>query len=232
VCRHATGIRYGPRVIDLDICLYGSATLDDIDTPEGPLSVPHKLMLQRTFVLGPLCDVAPEMCHPSFYGGKVPLKECYARLCASETAEAVAKGVAPPRLPMRVLPVSKNITWELNKTYVMGILNITPDSFSDGGKNLAVNDAIANAWEMVQAGADILDLGAESTRPGADRVTEEEELQRLLPVVLGIRASRNKLLASIPLSIDTTRAVVARASIQVRAMYFILYILSRLMLCF
>jgi dihydropteroate synthase len=91
----------------------------------------------------------------------------------------------------------------------MGIVNITPDSFSDGGRFLNADSAVAQARQLVVEGADILDLGAESTRPGAEFVSDDEELHRLLPVVERLAAE-----VAVPLSIDTNKAVVARACLE------------------
>ncbi|MHB8243305.1 MAG: dihydropteroate synthase [Solirubrobacteraceae bacterium] len=95
---------------------------------------------------------------------------------------------------------------------LMGILNVTPDSFSDGGEFLDAGAAVAHARELVGDGADILDIGGESTRPGAEQVSAEEELRRVLPVLEGIAA---QAWARTPpqLSIDTSKASVARAAI-------------------
>jgi dihydropteroate synthase len=90
----------------------------------------------------------------------------------------------------------------------MGVLNVTPDSFSDGGKFFRVADAVDAALAMERAGADILDIGAESTRPGSDGISGEEELERLLPVLQGLR-DRLK----IPISIDTQKSRVAEIAI-------------------
>lgn len=98
------------------------------------------------------------------------------------------------------------------RTWIMGILNLTPDSFSDGGKYLSKETAIQRAEEMIAQGADILDLGAESTRPGAESVHEEEELQRLLPCLeYGVRHWK------IPISVDTTKPAVARRCLEAGA---------------
>ena len=94
------------------------------------------------------------------------------------------------------------------RTLVMGVLNITPDSFSDGGKFFRAADAVKAALDMERAGADILDIGAESTRPGSTGISAEEELERLLPV---LRALRGRL--KIPISIDTQKANVAETVI-------------------
>lgn len=94
------------------------------------------------------------------------------------------------------------------RTHIMGILNATPDSFSDGGKFNQVDHAIDRVSQMIKEGADIIDIGGESTRPGAPKVELEEELERVLPVVEAI-SSR----FSIPLSIDTYKAEVAKQAI-------------------
>lgn len=94
----------------------------------------------------------------------------------------------------------------------MGILNLTPDSFSDGGCFLDVAKAFQHAVQMAAEGADILDLGAESTRPGAQAVSAEKELERLLPVLERLRAKM-----SIPISIDTTKPEVARQCLEAGA---------------
>jgi len=90
------------------------------------------------------------------------------------------------------------------RTLVMGVLNVTPDSFSDGGRFFAVNKAVAAALAIEQAGADILDIGAESTRPGSAGISVPEELARLLPV---LEALRGRL--TIPISVDTQKPAVA-----------------------
>jgi dihydropteroate synthase len=95
---------------------------------------------------------------------------------------------------------------------VMGVVNVTPDSFSDGGKFLDVNAAVDQALELAAQGADILDIGGESTRPGAEPVNETEELRRVLPVI-GPLAGR----VNIPISVDTVKPAVARAALAAGA---------------
>ena len=90
------------------------------------------------------------------------------------------------------------------RTALMGVLNVTPDSFYDGGRRFAPEQAIAGGVELAAAGADIIDIGGESTRPRARAVSEEEELERVLPVIRGLRQA-----VSIPISIDTYKANVA-----------------------
>ncbi len=93
-------------------------------------------------------------------------------------------------------------------TAVMGILNVTPDSFYDGGRHGSADKAVSDALAMVEAGADIIDIGGESTRPGAPPVPLDEELGRVLPVIRGLRRFTN-----LPISIDTTKAQVAKAAL-------------------
>ena len=95
---------------------------------------------------------------------------------------------------------------------VMGIVNVTPDSFSDGGRYNPPEQAVARACELVEQGADILDIGAESTRPGADPVSQEDELARLIPVITDL-ARR----VTIPISVDTSKASVAQAALNAGA---------------
>ncbi|MDQ0743961.1 dihydropteroate synthase [Clavibacter sp. B3I6] len=97
------------------------------------------------------------------------------------------------------------------RTLVMGILNATPDSFSDGGRHLALEDALAHARRMLAAGADLVDVGGESTRPGAQRVDAAEELARVLPVVRELAAE------GIAVSVDTMRAATAEACVAAGA---------------
>ena len=100
-------------------------------------------------------------------------------------------------------------------TYIMGVLNVTPDSFSDGGKFETVAAAIDRAVQMVAAGVDIIDIGGESTKPGATPVDEQTELERVIPVIEGIRQHPDT--EQIPISIDTTKASVARSAIAAGA---------------
>jgi len=95
-----------------------------------------------------------------------------------------------------------------HKTYIMGILNLTPDSFSDGGSFNDVDSAIKRALEMIDEGADIIDIGGESTRPGHDSISPEMELSRVLPVIDALSK-----IVEIPISIDTTKVLVAEKSV-------------------
>lgn len=99
-----------------------------------------------------------------------------------------------------------------NHTYIMGILNVTPDSFSDGGKWNGMDMALRHAEEMISQGADLLDIGGESTRPGHVQITEEEEIDRVTPYI-----ERIKKEFDIPVSIDTYKSKVAEAALQAGA---------------
>jgi len=96
------------------------------------------------------------------------------------------------------------------RTLMMGIINITPDSFSDGGEVTDISSAISKAQSLIDQGVDILDLGAESTRPGATTISEETELARLKPVIVALR----KKFPQVPLSVDTYKASVAKIAIE------------------
>ncbi len=109
------------------------------------------------------------------------------------------------KLARRALPVGE-------RTLVMGVLNVTPDSFSDGGHFFEVSEAVARAEEMIAEGADIIDVGGESTRPGGEVVTVDEELRRVMPLI-----ERLAQTSTVPLSVDTTKAAVARAALEAGA---------------
>lgn len=98
------------------------------------------------------------------------------------------------------------------KTYVMGILNITPDSFSDGGSYNVLDAALSHAEQMIKDGVDIIDIGGESTRPNYTQISEEEEIDRVVPVIKAI-----KEVYDIPISIDTYKSKVAKAAIEAGA---------------
>jgi len=194
--RKEGGIRYGPRCIDLDILLY-----DNIHIHTETLTIPHPRIPERDFVLGPLADIAPKYVHPV-------LKKTIAQLFQDLGTVSLT----------RVLPVpnkkedAQSILLPLGKrTYIMGILNVTPDSFSDGGDNLDAESALISAQKMVEAGVNIIDVGGQSTRPGAPYVPVEEELTRVLPVIKAIR--ENETTKNVLISIDTFSSQVAEEAI-------------------
>jgi dihydropteroate synthase len=102
----------------------------------------------------------------------------------------------------------------LTHPLIMGILNVTPDSFSDGGHYADTASAVEQARQMIEQGVDIIDIGGESTRPGAEPVSAEEQIQRVVPVITAIR---QELSTSIAISIDTTLSAVADAALDTGA---------------
>ena len=126
---------------------------------------------------------------------------------AAVPAETVER-LAAPRAPLCGLT--------LDRPRLMGVLNVTPDSFSDGGLHVGLPEALARAEAMAAAGADILDIGGESTRPGADPVPLAEEVARVVPVIAALRAGGFAL----PISVDTRNAAVARAAFDAGADLF------------
>src|SRR5271165_3349603 len=109
------------------------------------------------------------------------------------------------KLPQRTLLLGE-------RTLIMGILNVTPDSFSDGGRYSDPDLAYAHALQLEQDGADIVDIGAESTSPGSQRISEAEELRRLVPV---LKRLRDQL--SVPISVDTYKGAVAEKALELGA---------------
>ncbi|KAI9175818.1 trifunctional dihydropteroate synthetase [Blastocladiella emersonii ATCC 22665] len=207
--------RNGPRPIDLDILLYNDVVMN---TPR--LEIPHPRIAEREFVLRPLaeyapqlhltkpeltteaCSIAADLEHPTHFRSIAKLL-------------ALVQHTAPADSPIyRVMPLSPTVTWDWgSRTRVMGILNVTPDSFSDGGDHLSVDAAVAAAKTMVAAGADMIDIGGQSTRPGAVEVGHEEELRRVLPAIKAIRAAG----LTVALSVDTYLASVAAAAVAAGA---------------
>ena len=112
---------------------------------------------------------------------------------------------------------SRDKTLDLSQPHVMGILNVTPDSFSDGGRFTAIDSAIIHAKDMIGAGATIIDIGGESTRPNAAAVSTEEEVQRVVPVVKAIRQQLGDIGKDIWLSIDTSNPIIMQAAFEAGA---------------
>ncbi|KAJ3166423.1 trifunctional dihydropteroate synthetase [Geranomyces variabilis] len=191
--------RNGPRPIDLDILTY-----DALELNNQTLTIPHPRIKEREFVLRPLCDIAPDMEIPGLFRTASQLLALLAHT-APKTDDVICK----------VLVGGHGLLWKWGRrTYVMGILNVTPDSFSDGGKhNQSPAVAAQHALDMVKAGADMIDIGGCSTRPGAEDVPEQEEINRVVPVIKEIR----KLDANIAISVDTFRASVAKAAVEAGA---------------
>ncbi|PWN43669.1 Dihydropteroate synthase [Ceraceosorus guamensis] len=204
--RDKTGVPLkGPRVVDLDLVCYDELILDSAN-----LKLPHPGVEEREFVLRPLADILPEY--------RLPTTSRTIRQTLNLLLKAVDYGGHGD--VVRVLPLPppsgksssgapSQLEWEA-KTYVMGILNATPDSFSDGGSHLAVQSALAAAQKMVEHGADILDIGGQSTAPQAAEISAQEEKDRVLPIISAIRRDG----IAQPISIDTFRADVASAALD------------------
>ncbi|MFL5350023.1 MAG: dihydropteroate synthase [Hyalangium sp.] len=126
-------------------------------------------------------------------------------------AEALARGLGSVAAPAPLTLGGRTFTFGA-RTHVMGVVNVTPDSFSEGGRYASPDAAIAHGLRLAEAGADVLDVGGESTRPRALPISAEEELARVLPVIEGLRER-----TQVPLSVDTTKAAVAREALKAGA---------------
>lgn len=114
-------------------------------------------------------------------------------------------------IPLTLTLRERTFYWG-KRTYIMGILNVTPDSFSDGGEFNHLETALKQAKRLIEEGADIIDIGGQSTRPGSEQITLEEELNRVISIIKALRKED-----AIPISIDTTRASVAQAAVEAGA---------------
>ena len=117
--------------------------------------------------------------------------------------------------PAQITIRNQSFEWG-KRTYLMGVLNITPDSFSDGGDFNTIESALAQAENMVKSGVDIIDIGGQSTRPGAAEISLAEEIDRVIPVIQMLR-QKAEIFGSIPISVDTTRADVASSAVAAGA---------------
>ncbi|XP_006657962.3 protein STRUBBELIG-RECEPTOR FAMILY 7-like isoform X2 [Oryza brachyantha] len=204
--RHTDGIRYGPRPIDLDILLYGDSRISTEN-----LVVPHERIHERPFVLAPLVDLLGSSTNDDVEKSWHSLAKCtggFFELWNKLGGESMigTEGIK------RVLPVGNRLLDWSERTLVMGVLNLTPDSFSDGGKFQEVEAAISQAKLLISEGADIIDIGAQSTRPFARRLSPDEELERLIPlldVITQIPEMEGKLL-----SVDTFYAEIAAEAVK------------------
>lgn len=190
---------WGPRVLDIDILTWGSVIIET-----ERLTVPHRNLQERPFALWPLADVAPFWIFPleGRHHGK--------------TAEEMVKpwgsrftGDAPFRC--------RQIQQRIDTPEIMGVLNITPDSFSDGGNYSYADTALKSAIQMVDDGATILDLGAESTCPKATAITPQEEWQRLEPVLKQIITHKKDFMMPPTISIDTRHSETAAKALAAGA---------------
>lgn len=128
-----------------------------------------------------------------------------------QLADEIETILANTLKPLKKETKCKNMTFHWgSRTYIMGILNVTPDSFSDGGKFHNFDQALFHAEEMVKEGADIIDVGGESTRPGYQRISDEEEIERIAPILEALLKE-----IEVPISVDTYKSGVAKAALEI-----------------
>lgn len=200
-------VRFGPRLIDVDVLLVDSEVV-----VHEQLQVPHPRLAERAFVLLPLAEIAADVIIP----GQGTVAETLAGLGPVDDQIWLAGEQLPAAWRHAPELVRGAFHWGA-RTYVMGIVNATPDSFSGDGVMSAAGEgpvvhAVRQAEAMAAAGAHVLDVGGESTRPGGQPVSLADELERVIPVVRAI-AERVPL----PLSIDTYKAEVARQALAAGA---------------
>ncbi|DBA85065.1 TPA: hypothetical protein ACH3X2_005790 [Trebouxia sp. C0005] len=207
--RNFAGQRFGPRPLDLDIIFYSNQHVQ-----HDRLCIPHPRWQERDFVKAPLLDLfTPEedLSHSPWQGLAEKLAAVRNIWRPNKGGEVMSAPDLQPFIPLPDLP---NWPWQ-QRTWIMGILNATPDSFSDGGQVKGVLGAVEHACMMVKQGADIVDVGGQSTRPGATRLTTAEEVQRVVPVIRAMRET--KALQKVPISIDTFDAEVASQAVAAGA---------------
>lgn len=202
----SAGIRYGPRPIDLDILFYGKLRVNS-DT----LTIPHERIWERPFVMAPLVDLLGLDTESDTVASWHSFSLHSSGLFGSWQKLGGDSLIGKEGMK-RVLPIGKNLWDWSQKTSVMGILNLTPDSFSDGGQFQSVDAAVAQVRLMIAQGADIIDIGAQSTRPMASKISPEQEVNRLIPVliaILGLSEMEGKLV-----SVDTFYSEVAAEAVN------------------
>ena len=192
--------RWAPRVIDIDILWW-----DGTEVQSDDLTIPHPEILRRPFVLEPLRDLIPH----AILGGET--MEAH----ALRIREQVSAGEPPPT----AVP-SAEADFAVNYPTLMGILNVTPNSFSDGGRFMEPEAALEHARRLVEEGAGIIDVGAESTRPDGTSVDQETEWARLEPVLHGLREIQEEPPAPgrrdpFLISIDSRNARTVRSALEI-----------------
>ncbi|XP_020271256.1 folate synthesis bifunctional protein, mitochondrial-like [Asparagus officinalis] len=200
------GIRYGPRLIDLDILFYGKVKVES-----ESLNIPHERIWERPFVVAPLVDLLGSSMDDAIEQNWHLLSRNNGGLFGV-WEKLGGENLVRRKEMRRVLPIGNHLWDWSERTHVMGVLNLTPDSFSDGGKFQDVEAAVSHVKQLISQGADIIDIGAQSTRPFARRISADEELERLIPMldaILKIPEIEGKLL-----SVDTFYAKVASEAVK------------------
>lgn len=199
---------WAPREIDIDILDWNGIVLEDVD-----LQIPHPGLLERPFALLPYCDVVRE---PQYelrnkaFGWRVDAYSRWSRSTLPARTRVMSnfenRRFFSEVSAFGVLPARSACNPEL-----VGVVNVTPDSFSDGGKYSDEQAALAQICRLIDSGATIIDIGAESTRPGADPVTEDDEWRRLEPILEGLSdAQRNRA----RICIDSRRCAVIQRALE------------------
>jgi len=223
------GQRWGPRPIDLDIIFY-----EDNEVRDGEkLIIPHPRWQERNFVIAPIADLNSSTINTLNISQENITSN---GVIKSSTKAGEIASLLPKRLNIAqqlwlsqggerqlgtpdlrcVIPMGRLGLWSWQeRAQVMGILNVTPDSFSDGGRHNTIDAAVRHAKQMIAEGADIIDIGGQSTRPGAQRLTPQEESSRILPVLRAL--SEDSGTNSVPLSVDTFYSQVAEAAVEAGA---------------
>ena len=158
-------LHWSPRIIDIDILAWHNEYL------HGEIDIPHSELLKRPFALWPLADLVPDWqyCKPNSSATRKTALELGKKFGSRFTGSGFLH--------------TRQIPQRIDTPIIMGIVNITPDSFSDGGEFIAPNAALTQAKNLFAAGAEVIDIGAESTRPGATQITASEEWRRLQPIL-------------------------------------------------
>lgn len=199
----------GPRTLDLDIIHY-----DGLHINEERLKVPHPRLLEREFVLRPFADVLPE--HEILTSAFAPGESAHPAKLSVRDALGLTVNPEEPMHPVSMLSLQRSpsvpaLTEPSGSSMIMAILNLTPDSFSDGGQlNESTEAAVTHARSAIAGGAKILDIGGQSTRPQATRISAEEELGRVVPALRAIRQIDEVASGEVLVSLDTFYAQVAR----------------------
>lgn len=183
--------KWSPRVLDIDILVWDNEIIDS-----ETLTIPHPHLCERPFALWPLADLIPLWQHPQ------------QKLSAEQLVEKWGSrfsGEAPFH--------TRQINQRIDTPALVGIINVTPDSFSDGGKFTSAELALQQAIHLVEAGAEILDIGAESTAPSSPRISTQTEWERLQPALTAVLAARKHFLIPVIISVDTMHAETATKAI-------------------
>lgn len=183
---------WGPRIIDIDILCW-----DDLQLKSRELTIPHAQLAHRPFALFPLADIAPLWIMPT------------QNLTAEELSEKFGS-----RFDGNAPFATTQIQHRIDTPRLVGIVNITPDSFSDGGLYQSVEKALQHCMALAEAGAEVLDFGAESTSPRAAAISSQLEWQRLAPVLSTISSAKQRFKIMPKISVDTRHVDVASKALD------------------